>query len=55
MNVKVIERIEKILSFDISDEGYYPDGRYGIVSPLLHWEIERLQHASVEQKDHGAI
>jgi len=55
MNVKVIERLEKILSFDISDVGYYPDGRYGIVSPLLHWEIKRIHHAPVTQKDLSAI
>jgi lipopolysaccharide transport system ATP-binding protein len=55
MNVKVIERIERILSFDISDVGYYPDGRYGIVSPLLRWKIKRIHHTSVAQKDLSAI
>jgi len=41
--VKIIERQEGVLTFDVSEVGYCLNpGRLGIVSPVLHWQVNRL-------------
>jgi lipopolysaccharide transport system ATP-binding protein len=41
--VKIIERQEGVLTFDVSEAGYFlnPD-RLGVVSPVLEWEVTRV-------------
>jgi lipopolysaccharide transport system ATP-binding protein len=40
--VKVIERQEGVLTFDVSEVGYRLNpGRLGVVSPVLDWEVNR--------------
>jgi lipopolysaccharide transport system ATP-binding protein len=39
-HVKIIEKQESVLSFDVSEVGYpLNPGRLGIVSPVLHWKV----------------
>jgi hypothetical protein len=41
--VKIIERQENVLTFDVSEVGYRLNpGRMGIVSPVLPWTVEPL-------------
>ena len=44
--VKIIERQEGVLTFDISEVGYCLNpGRLGVVSPVLEWEVTRVDGA----------
>ena len=44
-NVKLFELFENILSFDITEVGYNMNSwRKGIITPLLHWEVEKIGH-----------
>ena len=46
-NVKVFDRREGILSFDVSEVGYTLNhARYGSVSPMLEWKICQLGESS---------
>lgn len=39
-HVKIIEKQESVLSFDVSEVGYpLNPGRLGIVSPVFHWKV----------------
>ncbi|MCR4405504.1 MAG: ABC transporter ATP-binding protein [Anaerolineae bacterium] len=41
--VKIIERQEGVLTFDVSEVGYCLNpGRLGVVSPVLEWEVSRV-------------
>jgi lipopolysaccharide transport system ATP-binding protein len=41
--IKIIEHQDRVLSFDVSEVGYTLNpGRRGIVSPVLHWQVSRL-------------
>jgi lipopolysaccharide transport system ATP-binding protein len=41
--VKIIERQEGVLTFDVSEVGYILNpGRLGVVSPVLEWEVNRV-------------
>jgi lipopolysaccharide transport system ATP-binding protein len=41
--IKIIERQERILTFDVSTVGYSLNpGRLGVVSPLLTWNVTRM-------------
>ena len=41
--VKIIERQEGVLTFDVSEVGYCLNpGRLGVVSPVLEWEVNRV-------------
>jgi hypothetical protein len=40
--VKIIERQESVLTFDVSEVGYCLNpGRLGVVSPVFEWEVTR--------------
>ncbi|HID65331.1 MAG TPA: ABC transporter ATP-binding protein [Anaerolineae bacterium] len=44
--VKIIERQEGVLTFDVSEVGYCLNpGRLGVVSPVLKWEVNRVDGA----------
>ncbi len=44
--VKVIERQESVLTFDVSEVGYYLNPkRLGAVSPVLEWEVSQIDEA----------
>ncbi len=44
--VKIIERQEGVLTFDVSEVGYCLNpGRLGVVSPVLEWEVNRVDGA----------
>ena len=44
--VKIIERQEGVLTFDVSEVGYRLNpGRLGAVSPVLEWEVNRIDGA----------
>jgi lipopolysaccharide transport system ATP-binding protein len=52
--VKIIERHEGVLTFDVSKSGYFLNpGRYGVVSPVLEWKVSRNgdKQPSVPQVD----
>jgi lipopolysaccharide transport system ATP-binding protein len=41
--VKIIERQEGVLAFDVSEVGYLLNpGRLGVVSPVLEWEVNQV-------------
>jgi lipopolysaccharide transport system ATP-binding protein len=41
--VKIIERQVGVLTFDVSEVGYHLNpGRLGVVSPVLEWEVKRV-------------
>jgi lipopolysaccharide transport system ATP-binding protein len=42
MKVKQHEVIKRAVEFDILEVGYFPEGRYGVVTPLLKWQIEPI-------------
>lgn len=42
MKVKQHEVITRAVEFDISEVDYFPEGRYGVVAPLLNWQIEPI-------------
>ena len=45
--VKIIEYHENVLAFDVSEVGYrLNDNRLGAVTPVLEWEISRIDGAS---------
>ena len=50
-HVKIIERQERILTFEISEVGYCLNpGRLGVVSPLLEWNVTRKDRVSRASK-----
>lgn len=41
--IKIIEKKDKILSFDVTEVGYFLNaGRLGYVTPVFDWDVERL-------------
>ncbi|MBE9513728.1 MAG: ABC transporter ATP-binding protein [Chloroflexi bacterium] len=41
--VKIIERNENVLTFDISEVGYRLSAkRFGVITPVLEWEVNRI-------------
>lgn len=43
--VRIIERCERVLAFDVSTVGYNLNpGRLGVVSPVLIWEVAKADH-----------
>jgi lipopolysaccharide transport system ATP-binding protein len=45
--VKFIEQHESVIAFDISKAGYSLNpGRFGVVSPVLEWTVDRREEAS---------
>ena len=48
-NIKVIERQENILTFDITEVGYRLNvGRLGMIAPVLKWQVGRAAEISDE-------
>jgi lipopolysaccharide transport system ATP-binding protein len=46
--IKIIERQEGVLTFDVSEVGYRLNpGRLGVVSPVLEWEVSRREDGQV--------
>jgi lipopolysaccharide transport system ATP-binding protein len=50
--VKIIDRHEGVVSFDISEVGYHLNpGRYGVVAPVFKWEITRFDSVKTSACD----
>ncbi len=53
--VKIIERQERVLTFDVSEIGYTLNpGRLGVVSPVLQWMVRRNSTEGSPLHDAGA-
>jgi len=46
-NAEIIDRHENALTFEITpDESPLSDGRDGIITPILRWEVKRIDNGN---------